>query len=76
MTIALLLVKFDTTTDPLRGSYCVRIAITKLRSIALRFSLAWCFASFGISDACLGCCFQEVKELKKLKKLRRYLCLW
>ena len=38
-----------------------------------RFSLAWCFASFGISDACLGCCFQEVKELKKL---RRYLCLW
>ena len=35
-----------------------------------RFSLAWCFASFGIFDACLGCCFQEVK------KLRRYLCLW
>ena len=45
------------TTDPLRGSYCVRIAITKLRSIALRFSLAWCFASFGISDACLSFCF-------------------
>ena len=45
------------TTDPLRGSYCVRIAITKLRSIALRFSLAWCFASFGISDACLSYCF-------------------
>ena len=45
------------TTDPLRGSYCVRIAITKLRSIALRLSFAWCFESFGISDACLSCCF-------------------
>ncbi|MDY5802643.1 MAG: hypothetical protein SPJ98_02135, partial [Sodaliphilus sp.] len=35
-----------------------------LRSIALQFSLAWCVAAFGLSDACLGCCFQEVKELR------------
>ena len=27
------------------------VFVTKLRSIALRFSLAWCFARCGISDA-------------------------
>ena len=27
------------------------VLVTKLRSIALRFSLAWCFARCGISDA-------------------------
>lgn len=32
--------------------------ITKLRVLANARSLAWCFASFGISDACLCFCFR------------------
>ncbi|MDY4461904.1 MAG: hypothetical protein SPE23_06905 [Sodaliphilus sp.] len=35
---------FTIITDPLRGSTPHHILITKLRSIALQFSLAWCFA--------------------------------
>ena len=36
----------DTTTDPLRGSYCVHIAITKLRVLARKdtcmvFRIIW-----------------------------------
>ncbi len=45
----------DTTTDPLRGSYFVHIAITMQVSLHAR-TLAWCFASFGISDACFCFC--------------------
>ena len=43
-----------TITDPLRGSAYHSPSITKLRSIAPLglFSLAWCFALSGISDAC------------------------
>ena len=47
---------FIIITDPLRGSTSYLTLVTKLRSIALRFSLAWCFASFGISDACSCFC--------------------
>ena len=35
---------FTIITYPLRGSTPHHILITKLRSIALQFSLAWCFA--------------------------------
>ena len=35
---------FTIITDPLRGSTPHHFLITKLRSIALQFSLAWCFA--------------------------------
>ena len=63
-----------TTIDPLRGSSSLPPSITKLRSIAPLglFSLAWCFALSGISDACnMGIFFLKNRCKWILNRLNR-----